>query len=96
MMTAPQLAGMLGQTDAVMQSMVSSALSPYLPALQQAFIQAVEPAAAKAAEVAKPAIKEALADYAPMGIGLAALLFAGGLFTGLAIVNSWRKELKKK
>lgn len=101
MMYAKDFYGMLGanqsSADSAMTRAVTTALQPYMPAIQQALIQAAEPAAQKAVEVAKPAMQEALADYAPKAITIVAALFIAGLFTGIYTSRDmWRKEMKRK
>lgn len=80
----------LGQTPSVQQSIVERALGPYMPELQKKLIEIIEPVAANAAKAAKPALVEALKDYAPMAIGMAALLFGAGIFTAFAVCKEIR------
>lgn len=97
-MYAHEFLGMLADQGepAPGSSFISAAMQPFMPAIQETILEATDPAVKQAVEVMKPAMKEALADYAPTGIALGAILFIGGLFTSLAVVNRWRKELKKK
>ena len=77
----------LGQTSSE-QQLVTSVLSPYLQPLGAEIAKASDPLIQKMVEASKPAAKELLKEYAPMGIAIAAGLFGLGIFTAIAIQKS--------